>query len=125
MPPFGSGSCYQPEPKASFQQPKGRETEIFGSGWWHQPEPKGGHWSRLVLRTGTNATLWFRLMVPTGTKGLAPRCGRMFSPTSLVEGDRERFISAVAPSLSSSSQLQHFGPTPVLFACVPDGPGSW
>ena len=85
---------------------------------------KGGHWSRLVLRTGNNATLSFRLVPPTGTKGLAPRCGGMFSPTSLVEGWRERFISTAAPTLSSSSQLQASGPTLSLFARGPTGPSA-
>ena len=46
MHPFSPGWCHQSGPKISFRQPKGREAAA-----------KGGHWSRLVPRTGTNATL--------------------------------------------------------------------
>ena len=50
-------------------------------------------------------------MKPTGTNdSVLPASGPKFSPTSLVERAREWFISAVAPTLSSSSQLQAFGP---------------
>ena len=55
--PFSPGWCHQLGPNVSFQQPKGREAEAFGPGWRHQPRLKGGHWYRLVPRTGTNAPL--------------------------------------------------------------------
>src|ERR1041385_5113629 len=66
------------------------------------------HWSRLVAPTGTKGVHWYRLVPPTETKDLAPRCGGMFSPTSLVEGRPEWFISADAHNTSSSSQPQAF-----------------
>ena len=47
-----------------------------------------------------------------------------FSPTSLVERAREWFISAAAPTLSSSSQLQAFGPNLTLCCCGPIGPSA-
>ena len=52
----------------------------------------------------------------------APR--QKFSPTSLVERAREWFISAAAPTLSSSSQLQAFGPNLTLCCCGPIGPSA-
>ena len=73
--------------------------------------------------------LWSRLVPPTGTNGLVLPCAQKFSPTSLVERAREWFISAAAPTLPSSSQLQAFGPNLSLqclwayWACC--GPESW
>src|SRR3990170_4821940 len=92
-------------------------------------------WSRLVQRTGTKGVALVPVcptnrdqctsFVPVGATNRdqrPARCGGMFSPTSLVERAREWFISAAAPTLSSSSQLQAFGPTLLLFARGPAGP---
>ena len=68
-------------------------------------------------------------MPPTGTKCLVLPRAQKFSPTSLVERAREWFISAAAPTLPSSSQLQAFVPNLSLqclwayWACC--GPESW
>ena len=73
--------------------------------------------------------LWSRLVAPTGTNGLVLPRAQKFSPTSLVERAREWFISAAAPTLPSSSQLQAFRPNLSLqclwayWACC--GPESW
>ena len=89
-------------------------------------------WSRLVARPGTKGVHWSRFVEQTGTNGLRlaqPRCGWMFSPTSLAERLRHLFISAAAPSLSNSSELQAYGPNLTLlclwayWACC--GPESW
>src|SRR3954467_14997576 len=59
----------------------------------------------------------------------AERCGGKFSPTSLAEEEPEWFISAVARTASSSSQIQAFGPTLLLYCMLAYwavcGPGSW
>jgi hypothetical protein len=72
----------------------------IGPGWCHQPGRKVG----------------------------AAR-GQKFSPTSLAERAREWFISAAAPTLSSSSQMQAYGPNCTLlclWACWAFcGPESW
>ena len=103
--PFSPSWCLQPGPKASFQQPKGRETETFGPGWCRKPGQK--------RRIGPG---WCHQPVPMhpfspgpsqqpGLKAL-PRCGGKFSPTSLVEGEQHQFISPAASLLSNSSKLQ-------------------
>ena len=109
MPTFSPSWCHQPGPKVSFRQPRGREAETFGPGWWHQPGLKGG------IGPG-----WCH---EPGPKALPAR-GQKFSPTSLVEGAREWFISAAAHTLSSSSQQQAYGPNCTIFACGPTGPSA-
>ena len=125
MTPFSSGWCHRPGPKVSFQQAKGRETETFGPGWWHELGLKG------VIRPG-----WYHEPVPMHPfspgwchkprpKALCClRRGQKFSPISLVERAREWFISAAAPTLSSSSQLQAFGPNLSLCAYGPTAPAA-
>src|SRR3954464_3000593 len=65
-------------------------------------------------------------LVPVGSSNrddpcaTAERCGGKFSPTSLAEEEPKWFISVVARTTSSSSQLQAFGPTLLqyfLWAC--------
>ena len=126
----------------------------FGPGWWLQPEPIPTLWSRLVPPTGTKGLfspaqragsrgLWSRLVAPTGTKGgaLVPvgatnrdqrPCaarGQKLSPTSLVERGSEWFISSTAAALSSSSQMQAYGPNVTLCCLLAYwafcGPESW
>ena len=122
---FSPGSCHQPGPKASFQQPKGREAAAFGPGWWHQLGLKGGHWSRFVAPTGTNAPLQSRLVPPTGTNGPCTTAWWWeFSPTSLAEREPHLFIRCDAPTLSSSSLKQAFRPNLSLCACGPAGPST-
>ena len=76
--------------------------------------------------------LWSRLVAPTGTNVLRvpkPRCGGMFSPTSLAEERQDLFISPAPPSPLNSSELQ--APRPnlallCLWACWAFcGPESW
>ena len=107
---FSPGLCHQPG-KVSFQQPKGREAEAFGPGWWHQPGIKGGigpGWCHESVPMHHFSPGWWH---QPGPKALCcPRRGQKFSPTSLVERAREWFISTTAPTLSSSSPLQAYGP---------------
>ena len=65
-------------------------------------------------------TGWCHESVPKDP--VLPASGPKFSPTSLVERAREWFISAAALTLSSSSQLQAFGPNLTLCCCGPIGP---
>ena len=82
--------------------------ELIRPGWWHQPGLKafGPGWCH---EPGPMPPL-----VPVGGTNRDQRpCAALrqkFSPTSLVERAREWFISAAAPTLSNSSQLQAFGP---------------
>ena len=53
-----------------------------------QTGTKANLWSRFVPPTGTKGGHWSRFVAPTGTNVLGlpkPRCGGMFSPTSLAE----------------------------------------
>ena len=109
MPPFSPGWCHQPGPKASFQQPKGRETKAFGTGWCHEPVPMPPFSSGWCHH-------------PVQTALCYPRRVQKFSPTSLVERARKWFISADAPTLSSSSQMQAYGPKRTICACGPIEP---
>ena len=93
---------------------------------------KGGHWFWLVPRTGTKGVHWSRFMARTGTnvpRLPKPRCGGMFSPTSLAEERQDLFISPAPPSPLNSSELQASGPNLALlclWACWAFcGPESW
>src|ERR1043165_8996435 len=140
---IGPGWWHQPVLKDSID-----------TGWWHKPVPKaffsipkGGKQRPLVLVGGINRyqcgpvvpvgstnRYHCRALVPVGATNrdspcaTAERCGGKFSPTSLVEEESEWFISAVALTTLSSSQLQAFGPTLLaicLWACwARRGPGS-
>ena len=73
--------------------------------------------------------LWSQFVAPTGTNVLRlpkPRCGGMFSPTSLAEERQDLFISPAPPSPLNSSELQASGPNLALLClwafC---GPESW
>ena len=82
----------------------------IGPGSWHQPGLKGG---ALVPVGATNRCACPPLVPVGGTNRDQRPCAaphQKFSPTSLVERAREWFISAAAPTLSSSSQLQALGP---------------
>src|SRR3954471_7362495 len=129
---IGPGSCHQPVRKGSI-----------GTGWWHKPVPKvffsipkGGKQRPLVPVGGINRYQCYplvpvggtnryhcRALVPVGATNrdspcaTAEQCGGKFSPTSLVEEETEWFISAVARTTSSSSQLQALGPT-LLALCL-------
>ena len=96
------------------------------------PTGTKGLWSRLVPRTGTKGVHWSRFVAPTGTNVLRlpkPRCGGMFSPTSLAEERQDLFISPAPPSPLNSSELQASGPNLALlclWACWAFcGPESW
>ena len=100
-------------------------TGAFGSGWWHQPGLKGG------IGTGSChepvpmpsfSPAWCRQPEPKAP--VLPASRPKFSPTSVVKRAQEWFISAAAPTLSSSSQLQAFGPNLTLCCCGPIGPSA-
>ena len=61
----------------------------FSPGWCHQPRPKAS---------------------------ALPASRPKFSPTSLTERGAQWFISPAAATLSSSSQMQAYGPTYYCFA---------
>ena len=94
---------------------------------------KGGKQIPLVPVCWTNRYQY--PLVPVGSTNrddpcaTTERCGGKFSPTSLAEEEQEWFISAVARTSSSSSQMQAFRPTLLLYSLLSCwavcGPGSW
>ena len=68
-----------------------------GSGWYHEPVP---------MDTFSPGWRHQSELKPCA----AHIAARKFSPTSLAEGAREWFISPTPAALSSSSQMQAFGP---------------
>src|ERR1041384_2081922 len=80
---------------------------------------KGGKQIALVPVNGTNRYQY--PLVPVGSMNrddpcpTAEQCGGKFSPTSLAEEVPEWFISAAVRTTSSSSQMQAYGPTLLLY----------
>ena len=104
--PFSPGWCHQPGPKASFQQPKGRETKTFGPGWWLQPGLKisirPGWFNQPGPKSGIG-TGWCHEPVPMDPCNyffifcsyffVDSSCSCFFSPTSPSERHSQLFIS--------------------------------
>ena len=100
------GWCHQPGPKASFQQPKGRETKTFGPGWCHHQGLKRGIGHGWFHQPGLKRGIgpgWSHQPVPMDPSNylfifcscflVDSFCSCFFSPTSPSERHSQLFIS--------------------------------